>query len=83
MEDIVTSPFGLPSVTFCHNNRLGPTKDHVIAIIKAGLNAVPYVGDSIASLIGDHVPTSTERSIEKTMEPLGEKLASLKARIDV
>ncbi len=58
-------------------------QDHVIALIKAGLNAVPYVGGSIASLIGDYVPTSTQRSIEKAVKLLGEKLASLEGRIDV
>jgi hypothetical protein len=58
-------------------------KDHVIAVIKAGLNAVPVVGGSIASLIDDYVPTSTERSIEKNLNLLAEKLTSLEGRIDV
>jgi hypothetical protein len=58
-------------------------KDHVIAVIKAGLNAVPVVGGSIASLIADYVPTSTEHSIEEAMKLLAEKLASLEGRIDV
>jgi hypothetical protein len=40
-------------------------KDLLIAIIKAGLNAVPLVGGSIASLIGDCVTTSTQRAIKK------------------
>jgi hypothetical protein len=58
-------------------------KDHVIAIIKAGLHAVPHIGGSIASLIDDYVVTSTERSIERAIELLGEKLTSLEGRIDV
>jgi hypothetical protein len=58
-------------------------KDHVIAVIKAGLSAVPVVGGSIVSLIDDYVPTSTEHSIEKTMKLLAEKLTSLEGRIDV
>lgn len=58
-------------------------KDHVIAIIKAGLHLVPHVGGSIASLIDDYVPSSTERSIERAIELLGEQLTSLEGRIDV
>jgi len=58
-------------------------KDHVIAVIKAGLNAGPVVGGSLASLIGDYVPTSTERSIEKALKLLAEKLTVLEGRIDV
>jgi hypothetical protein len=58
-------------------------KDHALAVIKASLNLIPSVGGALASLIGDYVPTSTQRSIEKTMELLGEKLTSLEGRIDV
>jgi hypothetical protein len=36
--------------------------DHVLAVFKAGLNAVPVVvGGSVASLIGDYEPTSTQK----------------------
>jgi len=56
--------------------------DHVLILIKAGLNAVPVVGGSIASLIGDYVPLSTQRSIEKTTELLKQKLTALEGRID-
>ena len=58
-------------------------KDHVIAIIKAGLHLVPHVGGSIASLIDDYVPAATEQSIKKAIELLGEKLTLLEGRIDV
>jgi hypothetical protein len=58
-------------------------KDHVLAIIKAGLHLVPHVGGSIASLIEDYVPSSTERSIEKAIDLLGVQLTSLEGRIDV
>jgi hypothetical protein len=58
-------------------------KDHIIAVIKASLNAVPFVGGSIASLISDYVPTSTERAIKTAIELLGEKLTLLEGRIDV
>ncbi len=58
-------------------------RDHALAVIKAALNLIPSVGGALASLIGDYVPTSTQRSIDKTMTLLGEKLTSLEGRIDV
>lgn len=57
--------------------------DHALALIKAGMNAVPIVGGPIASLIGDYLPMSTQRNIEKTVSFLGEKLNILEGRIDV
>jgi hypothetical protein len=59
------------------------SKDHALAVIKAALNLIPSVGGALASLIGDYIPTSTQRSVEKTMELLGEKLTSLEGRINV
>lgn len=56
--------------------------DHAIAIIKAGVSAVPYIGGSIASLIGDYVPSATQKSIEATLEILKQKLEELADRID-
>lgn len=56
--------------------------DHALIAIKAALNAVPMVGGSIASLIGDYVPLSTQRSIEQATELLQKKLISLEGRID-
>jgi hypothetical protein len=57
--------------------------DHVLAVVKAGINAVPIVGGPVASLISDYVPTSTQRAVEKTLRLLGEKLSSLEERIDI
>ncbi len=56
--------------------------DHAIAIIKAGVSAIPYIGGSIASLIGDYVPSATQRSIETAIEMLKQKLDKLAGRID-
>jgi hypothetical protein len=56
--------------------------DHALAITKAALNLVPGVGGAIASLIGDYVPMSTQRSIERGVILLGERLQSLEDRID-
>jgi len=56
--------------------------DHALIVIKAGLNAVPVVGGSIASLIGDYVPLSTQRSIERATELLSQRIGSLEGRID-
>jgi hypothetical protein len=57
--------------------------DHALAVIKAALNAVPIVGGSIASLIGDYVPLSTQRSLETATKLLAERLERLESRIDV
>jgi len=48
--------------------------DHALAIIKAGLSTVPYIGGAIASLIEDYVPSATQRSIETAIEILKQKL---------
>lgn len=56
--------------------------DHILIAIKAALNAVPYVGGPIASLIGDYVPLSTHRSIERTVALLAEKFERLEGRLD-
>jgi hypothetical protein len=58
-------------------------RDHALTVVKAALNLIPSVGGALASLIGDYVPTSTQRSIDETMSLLGEKLLSLEGRIDV
>jgi hypothetical protein len=56
-------------------------KDHALAIAKAGLNAVPVVGGPLASLIGDYVPTSRQRSLEKAVNLFCEKVAEIEGRI--
>lgn len=58
------------------------TRDHILATIKAGVSAVPFVGGSVASLIGDYVPTATQRSIERGMEMLRVELDAIKDRVD-
>src|SRR5215471_5826985 len=58
------------------------TSDHAIAIGKAAAQFVPILGGAIASLVDDYVPTSAEKSREKTMQLLNEKLSSLEDRID-
>lgn len=57
--------------------------DHALIVIKAGLNAIPVVGGVLASLIGDYVPLSTQRSIEKATLYLGEHLDKLSDRVDL
>src|SRR6266852_674144 len=57
--------------------------DHALIVIKAALNAVPIVGGSIASLIDDYIPLSTQRSIEIATQLLKERLEALGNRIDV
>jgi hypothetical protein len=58
-------------------------KDHALAIVKAGISAIPAIGGPIASLIGDYVPTSTQSAIERSTEILAEKINNLQDRIDV
>jgi hypothetical protein len=57
-------------------------KDHILAIIKAGVSAVPIVGGSVASLIGDYIPTATQKSVEKGIDILKSRLEELGDRID-
>jgi hypothetical protein len=56
--------------------------DNAIAIFKAALSAVPYVGGPLASLLGDYVPTSTQRNIQKAVDSLESQLTELADRID-
>lgn len=56
--------------------------DHALIVVKAALNAVPFVGGSIASLVGDYIPLSTQKSIERSGELLAKRLADLEDRID-
>ena len=56
--------------------------EHALAIIKAGISAVPIVGGSISSLIGDYIPTATQKSIDFAIHDLRTKLESIVDRID-
>jgi hypothetical protein len=56
--------------------------DHALAVIKAGLNAVPVVGGSIASLIGDYILTATQKTIERTLDTIRAQVEQLGDRID-
>jgi hypothetical protein len=58
------------------------TSDHALAVVKAAMNLVPFVGGAVASLISDYVPSATQRSIDRGMVLLGEQLKSLDDRID-
>lgn len=60
-----------------------PTSEHLLALAKAGLNAVPVVGGSIASLIGDYVPTATQRNVDRTLASLRSEVEALGNRVDV
>ena len=56
--------------------------DHAISVVKAGLSAIPIVGGSIASLVGDYVPNATERSTNLAIEELAQDITLLGDRID-
>lgn len=55
---------------------------HAVAVIKAGLAAVPVAGGPIVSLISDYVPNATERSIQLAVDELRERLIALESRVD-
>ena len=57
--------------------------DHTLAVAKAGLSAIPVVGGSIASLVGDYIPTATQKSIDRALELLRNRLEEFGDRIDV
>ena len=56
--------------------------DHIVALFKPGLSGVPWIGGPLSSLIGDYVPTSTQRSIERAIGHLQENLKQLEHRLD-
>jgi hypothetical protein len=56
--------------------------DHVLAVIKAGISAAPVFGGPIASLIGDYIPTSTQKRAEEATRLLAERLEELGDRLD-
>ncbi len=58
------------------------TADHALSIFKAGISALPVVGGPIASLIGDYIPTATERAVEFTANQLKSRIEALESRLD-
>lgn len=56
--------------------------DHALAVVKAALNVVPLLGGAIASLIGDYIPTATQRTINRALSDLASQLQRLQDRID-
>ncbi len=57
------------------------SSDHAVAVVKAAITLVPY-GGAVASLISDYVPSSTQRSVDRGLLLLGERLKLLEDRID-
>ena len=57
--------------------------EHALALFKAGISTVPWIGGAIASLIADYIPSSTQRSIETAIELLKHKLEQREDRIDL
>jgi hypothetical protein len=57
--------------------------DHILSLVKAGLNLDPYgVGGMLSSLIGDYLPSSTERSVKELARHLVEEIKRIDSRID-
>jgi len=57
-------------------------RDHILAVCKAGISAVPVVGGPIASLIGDYIPTATQKIVRESIDMLGKRLEELGDRVD-
>jgi len=57
-------------------------RDHILAVCKAGLSTVPIVGGAIASLIGDYIPTATQKIVRESIDMLGKRLEDLGDRVD-
>ncbi|NOX60185.1 MAG: hypothetical protein GXP29_15180 [Planctomycetes bacterium] len=57
--------------------------DHILAVVKAGIAGIPMIGGPIASLIGDYIPTATQRSMNKTLDFLASEITRLEGRIDM
>lgn len=58
------------------------SRDIALVLLKSGLNAVPLVGGSIASLL-DFVPTAHQQNLEKSVVLFCQRLTDLEHRIDV
>jgi hypothetical protein len=54
-----------------------------VAVVKAGLSAIPVLGGPLASLVGDYIAASTQRRIEAALEELRQRVDTLGARVDV
>jgi len=57
-------------------------RDHILAVVKAGVSGVPMVGGTLASLIGDYIPSATQKTIERSIEMLQTEVEKLGGRID-
>jgi len=58
-------------------------REVALSAIKAGLSAVPMVGGSLASLLGDALQAHTDRAVRRAIELLRERLETLEGRIDL
>ncbi|MGB2695558.1 MAG: hypothetical protein WBD55_10265 [Dehalococcoidia bacterium] len=58
-----------------------PIGDHIHNVVTAGLNAVPFVGGSLASLIDDYIPKRKEERIRDFLEKLAEEVDGVKDRL--
>ena len=56
--------------------------DHAVSVAKAAVSAVPWVGGPLASLANDYIPSHTERSRDRAIVLLDERLEALGERLD-
>ena len=60
-----------------------PAAEHALAVVKAGLSAIPGIGGPLASLLGDYLPTHTQRAAERMTAELSLRLERLEGRLDL
>ena len=56
--------------------------DHTLAAVRAAVSAVPVLGGPIASLLSDYLVTSADRSRDRALSMLADRLEALGDRID-
>ena len=55
--------------------------DHTLSVVKAAVNAIPYAGGPLGSLLSDYLPNSVEKRKTEFLEKLGRDLEAVQDRI--
>jgi len=56
--------------------------DHVVNILKAGINGIPVLGGVVGSLMGDYIPKQKDKRIAEAINFLESKVNSLGEKLD-
>lgn len=58
-----------------------PAYDHVRAAILAGVNAIPYIGSPLGSLMDSYIPTQKEKRIFKFIDEISQEVEKVKDKV--